>query len=353
MKPNRPPELPQNRRKNPNNHTSIAINHLLLPLWGVIFLITLGGLTACQAEIDSAVTSTALPSPITQRITRTPPAPPSPLPPPTLRSTLTPEPSPTPVQITVTAFFRPAGERVTIQTKDGLELVGYYYIAPQPNSPVVILMHQFGSNQDQAWPITDLIPWLQNYPVTAPNSPTPTFSAQGKLPYMPADVHFNVLTFDFRGHGESPGPVIPYITEQAQRGYLLDAQAAYARAASLPHADPNRIIGIGTSIGADAALNACSKGCIGVFAISPGSYLGLDWSQNALRVSNAGKPVRCIYAMNDGNTAATCASLPVNAYYKIAGYEGKKHGQDFLIPRKMEADFGQILLDFLLSALKR
>ncbi len=274
----------------------------------------------------------------------------TPIPPPTRRATLTPEPSNTPIDITVTPVWKPAGERILIQTEDGLELVGYYYIAPQPNAPVVVLMHQFGSNQAQAWPQSDLIPWLQNYPVKGENPPEPTRSAQGKLPLMPPDLHFNVLTFDFRGHGESPGQVLSYITTEAQRGYLLDAQAAYARAAFLPNADPNQIIGIGTSIGADAVVNACKQGCAGAFSISPGSYLGLDWAAEADRVTNAGKPVRCIYAFNDGNTAAICTSRSVTAYYRIAGYEGKKHGEDFLVPRKMESNFGQILLDFLLEA---
>lgn len=312
-------------------------------LWLVLILL----LAACRPDAETSLPAPTAPQP---GFTRTPPAAPTPLPTPTRRATLTPKPSQTPLNITVTPFWNPAGERVRIPTEDGLELIGYYYIAPRPHSPVVVLMHQFGSNQAQAWPITDLIPWLQNAPTGGANAPTPTFSAQGKLPLLPPDVHFNVLTFDFRGHGESPGPVVPYLTEEARRGYLLDARAAYAFAATLPHADPNRIIGIGTSIGADAVVNACGNGCAGAFAISPGSHLGVDWATNALRVSRAGKPVRCIYAFNDGNTAATCASLPITAYYRIAGYEGKKHGQDFLIPRKMEAGFGQILLDFLLAA---
>ncbi len=317
-----------------------------------IWIVLLSFLAACRSDSQTTLPlspSTAAPP----TATRAPRPTLTPIPPPTRRATITPEPGNTPISVTVTPNWNPAGERITIQTEDGLELVGYYYIAPQPNSPVVILMHQFGSSQAQAWPISDLIPWLQNYPVKSENPPEPTLSAQGKLPLMPAEIHFNVLTFDFRGHGESPGQVIPYITDDAQRGYLLDAKAAYARAASLPNADPTRIIGIGTSIGADAVVNACEQGCVGAFAISPGSHLGVDWTASAYRVSNAGKPVRCMYSFNDGNTAATCASLPVNTYYRIAGYEGKKHGQDFLVPRKMEADFGQILLEFLLAAANR
>lgn len=316
-----------------------------------VFAFLLIALAACRFGPEVASPVAELPTqPATA--TRTPRATVTPIPPPTRRATLTPEPSNTPLDVTITPVWNPAGERVIIQTEDGLELVGYYYVAPQPNAPVVVLMHQFGSNQAQAWPQSDLIPWLQNYPVKGENPPEPTPSAEGKLPLMPSDLHFNVLTFDFRGHGESPGQVISSISEQAQRGYLLDARAAYQRAASLPYADPSRIIGIGTSIGADAVVDACEQGCVGVFAISPGSFLGLGWYDNAYRVMNAGKPVRCLYSVNSPS-ANECLSLAENALYKVLPAEGKKHGQDFLVPRKMEPGFGQTMLEFLLAAVKR
>ena len=173
-------------------------------------------LAACRFGPEAPPPAADLPTqPATA--TRTPRPTVTPIPPPTQRATFTPEPSNTPIDITVTPVWNPVGERILIQTEDGLELVGYYYIAAQPNAPVVVLMHQFGSNQAQAWPHSDLIPWLQNYPVKGENPPEPTPSAEGKLPLMPSDLHFNVLTFDFRGHGESPGQVISAITEQAQR----------------------------------------------------------------------------------------------------------------------------------------
>lgn len=327
---------------------NISMPRKIIP---AVFLFLLITLAACRFGPEAPPHATALPTqPATA--TRTPRPSVTPIPPPTRRATLTPEPSNTPINITVTPVWNPAGERITIQTEDGLELVGYYYIAPLPNAPVVVLMHQFGSNQAQTWPQSDLIPWLQNYPVKGENQPKPTLSAQGKLPLMPDGLHFNVLTFDFRGHGESPGQVISAITEQAQRGYLLDAKAAYARAASLPYADPSRIIGIGTSIGADAVVDACEQGCAGAFAISPGGYLGLGWQENAYRVMNAGKPVRCMYSVNSPS-ANECLSLAENAFYKVLAAEGKKHGQEFLVPRKMEVDFGRILLEFLLAATKQ
>ncbi len=317
-----------------------------------ILLSLLTALAACRFSADTPPQATDLPAQ-PPAPTRTARATLTPIPPPTRRATITPEPSSTPINITVTPYFNPQGERITIQTEDGLELVGYYYIAPQPNSPVVILMHQFRSNQAEAWPASDLIPWLQNYPVKGENPPEPTFSAQGKLPLLPPELHFNVLTFDFRGHGESQGQAASATTSEMGQGFLLDAKAAYARAALLPNADPNKIIGIGTSIGADAVVDACGQGCIGAFAISPGSYLGLGWYDNAYRVINSGRPVRCMYSVNDVPSANACTSLTENAFYKVLAAEGKKHGQDFLEPRKMEADFGRTMLEFLLTAVNR
>lgn len=304
-------------------------------------------LAACRLGAEAPPSATLPPQRLA--VTRTPRPSTTPIPPPTQRATITLEPTQLNAVVSVTPSFNPHGQRIVFRAEDGQELVGYYYIAPKPNAPVVVMMHQFLSNQAQAWPISDLIPWLQNYPVQGSDA-IPTPSAQGLLPNMPPGVHFNVLTFDFRGHGESGGRYVAYLTDEAKKWYLMDARAAYALARALPNADPNRVIGFGTSIGADAVLNACYEGCAGTFSISPGSYLGQDWTADAYRVSSAGKPVRCMFSFNDGNTASTCTSLPVTAYYRIAAYEGKKHGEDFLVPRKMEPTFGQILLDFLLAA---
>lgn len=315
-----------------------------------LFWFLLATLTACRLEAEAQPATVPLEQPPV--ITRTSRPSVTPIPPPTKRATITPEPTSLRVIVSVTPAFNPRGQRIIFQAEDGQELVGYYYIAPHPNAPVVVMMHQFMSSQANAWEQSDLIPWLQNYPPQT-SGVTPTPSAQGMLPNMPPDVHFNVLTFDFRGHGESGGKRAAYLTDEAKNWYLLDAKAAYALARTLPYADPNRIIGFGTSIGADAALNACYEGCAGTFSISPGSYLGQDWASHAYRVSNAGKPVRCMFSFNDGEPARTCTSLPVNAYYRLLAYEGKKHGENFLVPRKMEANFGQILLDFLLEAARQ
>ncbi len=304
--------------------------------------------SACALLAPPAPAPTQAATSPTQASTRTPAPTVTPYPSPTRRATPTPEASPTPaILATVTAIFNPGGERVIIQTEDGQQLVGYYYIAAKPNSPVVVMMHQFGANQSM-WQQSNLVPWIQNAPTKGGEEATP--SAQGMLPSMPGNLHFNVLTFDFRGHGESPGERPAYITDEVKNQYILDAKAAYTLARTLPYADPDRIIGFGTSIGADAALDTCRGGCVGVFSISPGSYLGVDWFGAATQLSAQGKHIRCMYAQNDGEAAQTCSEVALTKYYRILPYPGAKHGLDFLAPHRMEPGWGNYLLEFLLLA---
>ncbi len=206
-------------------------------------------------------------------------------------------------------------------------------------------MHQKLANQTLWWAEdAGFIPWLQNWPAPGAGQPTP--SAGGRLPLLNPTLTFNVLTFDFRGHGESDGPMPQDIAE-----YLIDARAAYEAARSLPQVDANRIVGIGTSIGADAVVDACDVDyCRGAFSISPGNWLGVDYRQTAARLIAQNKPVRCMYAINDGPSPVTCTSLATGDFYKTFAYGGVKHGMSFLVPRKMETDFGKNIIEFLFEA---
>jgi hypothetical protein len=236
--------------------------------------------------------------------------------------------------------------------EDGRLLVGYFYPSWKPNAPVVVLMHQYGSDQ-ATWRESPIIKWLQNWPVPL-GLGSPTLSADGLLPIMPVDLSFAVFTFDFRGHGESLPDDISQDGFQAHaEGLLMDAEAAYRTASKMPGVDSARGIGLGTSIGADAVVDACGEGCLGAFSISPGSWLGISYSQAVEKLIAADKPVRCMYAINDPPSPGTCLSVTPGDHYKIFGYPGMKHGMTFVIlPRKMEADFGENLLEFLTEAIR-
>lgn len=264
----------------------------------------------------------------------------------------TPTFTPLPPTATFTPVFipNPSPIRVTFTAEDGRQLVGYFYSAWKPNAPVVVLMHQFEGNQAM-WQESPIIKWLQNWPVPiSPSSPTP--SADGLLPIMPADLSFAVFTFDFRGHGESlPADTIPDGFRAHANEYLMDARAAYQVARQMPNIDSSKVVGLGASIGGDAVVDTCGEGCVGAFSISPGSWLNIDYSQAVQRLLAGGKPVRCMYSDKDPPTPATCWSVPPNDLYKFYGYPGKKHGMTFVVlPRKMVSDFGINLLDFLMEA---
>jgi len=198
------------------------------------------------------------------------------------------------------------------------------------------------------WRESPLITWLQNWRSTILLA-TPTPSANGMLPLMPVDTSFAVFTFDFRGHGESlPDDAIQDGVSAHAQEFLMDARAAYQTARQMPGVDPNRMIGLGASIGGDAVVDACAEGCVGAFSISPGNWLQVNYSQAAGALIAQGKSVRCMYAVNDYPSPTTCLSLMPNEYYRIFAYSGKKHGMTFVVlPRKMEADFGMNLLEFL------
>ena len=246
----------------------------------------------------------------------------------------------------------PGPTRLTFASGDGRELVGYFYPSWKPNAPVVVLMHQFDGNQAM-WQQSPLITWLQNWPSADP-SLLPTPSADGLLPSMPPELSFAVFIFDFRGHGESlPEDILQDGINVHAQEFLMDASAAYQTARQMPGVNPQQVIGLGASIGGDAVVDTCAEGCVGAFSISPGSWLGISYGQAAQNLVSQGKPVRCMYAVNDYPSPGTCLSITPSETYKIFAYPGKKHGMTFVVlPRKMEADFGANLLAFLKAAIQ-
>lgn len=301
-----------------------------LALLGAILWLTTCAPSSAAPVSEEAATQTVPPPPV-QAASETPS--------PTM--TLTPSP-------TVTLAASQLGTRVTFAAEDGRELVGYFYPAWKPNSPIVVMMHEYG-NRQSTWDESTVIPWMQNWGAQDPTGQVYTY-AGGRLPQMPSDLSFAVLTFDFRGHGESLPNLRTADLNQNAPLFLMDAHAAYAFAQTLPGVDPSRVIGIGASIGADAVVDACGEICSGAFSVSPGNWLNVEYGDAAQSILARGHPVRCMYAVNDGPSPQTCWSLAPSDLYLIFSYPGMKHGMTFFVPRKMEAGFGRNLLEFLQAA---
>src|SRR5574341_1096148 len=136
-----------------------------------------------------------------------------------------------------------AGPReVQFNAADGTPLVGTFWPPASVSAPGILLMHwNPGSRED--W--STLAGLLQGQGLAAPSgSDSPSYA---------------VFAFDFRGHGDSGG-------QQDRAGYLEDASAALGLFRTIPGVDANRIVLMGASIGADAAVDACSEGCVGAIS---------------------------------------------------------------------------------------
>ena len=113
-------------------------------------------------------------------------------------------------------FFRD----LTLTTEDGVELDAWYVPAQEASASSVLLTHGLLGNK---WLFLRLVPWLH-------------------------DAGYNVLLFDFRGHGQSADQ-----PTTVGRLEVLDVQAALDWLEQEGAADS--VVGLGTSLGAVALVN--------------------------------------------------------------------------------------------------
>lgn len=229
---------------------------------------------------------------------------------------------------------KPEPTRVEFEAEDGTPLVGYFHPAPADNAPVIVLMHWALGDQTD-WTKVGLVNWLQNWPGTQ--------AAAGIYPSMPSGVSFSVFTFDFRSYGESGGSF-------SGSGLVMDAKAAYEKAMTMPGVDASRTSGIGSSIGADGVVDGCA-GCVGALSLSPGNYLGPDYSTEVARLDAMGAPVWCIASEGDRESFPTCKNAAGNLFKPII-YSGNAHGTMLLMEESAPPDIGQVILDWLKEVYK-
>lgn len=229
---------------------------------------------------------------------------------------------------------------VTFTTSDGVTLSGLYYPAAVSPAPIIVLMHWAGGNMHD-WDA--IAPWLQNRDLPSPESSSAPWLDSSWFPAMPEDSSFGVLIFNFRGF-DTGNP------NWDGAGWVLDAQAAMATARTLQGADPNRVVAIGASIGADGAPDACAEGCLGTFSLSPGGYLDIPYVQAAEALVTADPPreVWCLASDGDGEAAPSCqaAAEMQNDHIFVQMFSGSEHGMTLLQPQ-IEPSAMQLMLDFL------
>jgi dienelactone hydrolase len=294
---------------------------------GLIFAALLGALAGCGGPAAPESTPTDAPAPATAT---TPP---------------TEAPTETPTEAPPEPTATPAGEpalpaapqEIAFEAEDGQALAGTYYPAATNPAPVVVLMHWAPGDQNDWRAVAG---WLQNrggdYAPAGAGDPwlDPTW-----FPTLAEGFSVAVFTFTFRGcEGGCDG--------FAPQGWLLDAQAAMAQAAQLPGVDPERMVAVGASIGADGAADACQAGCLGALSLSPGGYLDVPYAEAVDRLGEQpAKPAWCLAAEGDAPSAEACRAA-AGEHYRMEIYPGQAHGVQLIAP-EMDPGTLELLLDFL------
>jgi len=214
-------------------------------------------------------------------------------------------------------------QQVQFQSTDGTPLAGTYLPPTQSPAPGLMLMHMMGASKE-SWGALPAL--LQGVGIAHEGAQQPSYA---------------VLAFDFRGHGESGG------NAGDRAGMLEDAEAALAYFQSLPGVDRDRIVLIGASIGADAAVDICSAGCIGAASLSPGSFLGSIYNDALLDLED--KPVLCVATEEDSHSAETCRGGEQAGLsdYQIQIYQGREHGTDMFAIAEQQPYLTDLLFEWL------
>lgn len=238
----------------------------------------------------------------------------------------------------------PEPRPVTFQTSDGVTLQGAYYPPDAPQAPLVVLMHWAPGDQT-SWDA--IAPWLQNRGLVGGAVGGEPWLDSSWFPAMNTGFPVGVFTFTFRG---CEGGCKNF----DRAAWLLDAQAAMQQAILLPGVNPEAIVTIGASIGADGAADGCAwlnqQGigrCWGALSLSPGNYLTQDYPTvvTALGENVPPTPAWCLYATGDGESAGACKTAS-GENYRAVEYEGNAHGMMIIAP-DMAPNALELILEFL------
>lgn len=330
-----------------------TIRKLLFGILISVLLFSLVGCAQATPEPEAVLVAEVTASPASVTPTAQPiatPLPPTEQPaatavPPTIVTKPTEAPTPEAVGVSAVDGLPAEPQVVQFAAIDGELREAVFFPAARQGAPVVVLMHWArGNGCDWA----AIAPWLQNrgleWTCEAPNE-GPWLQPEW-FPVLEGGASYNVLLFSFRGCEE--GDCSSFDPE----GWLADAQGVMLAATELEGVDPERIVAVGASIGADGAADGCAYlneqstgSCQGAFSLSPGSYLGPDYADIVAELDQAGYPARCLYAPEDEQATESCQAA-AGELYVTHEFVGGGHGMMLVQPDRDPQPL-QLLLDFL------
>lgn len=238
--------------------------------------------------------------------------------------------SPTSEKQTNSSIVSGGPRRVMYESPDKVIIVGSFYAVTKPDSPAVLLLHQFGSNR-------------QSYDEFAKR-----LQAKG----------FGVLAIDGRGFGESvmaaDGKAVSVSrSDDAVKGMLDDVGAAFEFLSKQKNVDPARIGIVGASYGSSLAMiyGSDNPKVKSVALLSPGlSYFGNMPTEPAIK-KYGDRALLMIAADDDKESADSVRKLKeagANAKYEIQIYPKGGHGTGLF---RAKVGLEDLLEQFLIKSL--
>ncbi len=198
--------------------------------------------------------------------------------------------------------------KVTINSPDGVKIVGTYLTASKPNSPAVLLLHQWQSDRH----------------------------SYDEFAKQMQDRGIAVLAIDGRGFGESTkkgdgSTVAPGRTDADVKAMLGDVDAGFNFLAKQPNVDASKIGVVGASYGSSLAIiyAADHSEVAAVALLSPGlDYFGNMATEPAI-AKYGNRPLFMVAANDDAESASAVKKLGgdgSNQNYQTKIYEKGGHG---------------------------
>lgn len=228
----------------------------------------------------------------------------------------------------------PKPMEVEFVSEDGFIHTGRYFPSAVNPSSMIVLMH-WAPGDLEDW--NEIAFWLQNRGLSGSslNLGQEPWLDPTWFPPMIEGKSFGVFSFSFR---ECEGGCRNFTNNRPL--WLLDAKAALKTAMELDGVDPNQLLVIGASIGADGAVDGCylhndlyPNSCLGALSLSPGDYLTISYPDAIMELmqEDPPKPVWCFCSSGDASAAQACKAADGEHYLSVE-WSGSSHGMDLIRP---------------------